>query len=118
MKAIKVHFGAEKPKNIDYRLQPDGFAEVWIYKDVHEEFDAYGNSDFVADGVLIRTLLTEKEVEAQKDIYFDKPTEPEEHDQIKEILVEDDKGNKYKQVIKDGNIALELVEDYTGICHI
>lgn len=35
-----------------------------------------------------------------------------------ESYITDEHGNKYKQAIKDGQIALELVEDYTGMCYM
>lgn len=75
MEMVKIHFGCQKPKEIEYRSQPDGFAEVWIYRDIHAEVDSDGNTDFVADGVMIRTKLSESEVEAQKKSYFKEPSE-------------------------------------------
>lgn len=76
MKTIKVHFGAQRPPEIDYRMQANGSAEVWLYNDVHEEINTDGNSDFVADGIFLETSLTQEEVEAQRDFYFE-PVEPE-----------------------------------------
>lgn len=75
MVAVKVHFGAERPKDIDYRKQVSGIAECWLYRDVHEETDADGNSEFVAEGVFIETMLTEEEVQARRESYFEEPKE-------------------------------------------
>ena len=74
---VKIHFGCQKPKEIEYRSQPDGFAEVWIYRDIHAEVDSDGNVDFVADGVLLKTKLSEEEVISQRESYF-KTDETEE----------------------------------------
>ena len=70
MEIVKVHFGCQKPNDLDYRPQPDGFAEVWIYKDIHAETDPDGNVDFVANGVMLRTKLSEEEIVTQKESYF------------------------------------------------
>ena len=75
MVAVKVHFGSERPNDIDYKKQVDGLAEVWVYRDVHEEQDAEGNREYVADGVFIRTMLSEEEVQARRDSYFQEPEE-------------------------------------------
>ena len=72
----KIHFGGYEPQNIDYRPQADGMAEVWLYRNIHEEFDADENSDWVAEGVFFKTALSKEEVEAQFSSYF-KVEEPQ-----------------------------------------
>ena len=76
MQIIKVHFGGSKPTENEYTKRADGMAEVWLYRDIHEEKDADGNSDFVADGVFFTTMLDEAEVLAQKDSYFVDDSDP------------------------------------------
>ena len=83
MDIVKVHFGANRPNEIDYRKQADGFAEVWLYKDIQAETDADGNTDFVADGVMFRTALSKKEVEEQRDSYFEQEECASLEDRIK-----------------------------------
>ena len=65
-KYTNISFGGEMPKEIDYRKQADGFAEVWLYTNIREVEE----DGFVADGVFFKTKLSEEEVLAQKGIYF------------------------------------------------
>ena len=76
MEILKVHFGAQEPKKTQYIPNADGFAEVWLHNNIRTEEDANGNTEFVADGVFFRTMLSEEEVESQRDSYFAE-SEPE-----------------------------------------
>ena len=71
MKPIEVHFGGSQPTAIEYLRQPSGIAEVWLYNNIRVEKDIDGNDDYVADGVNFTTALSQAEVEAQRDIYFE-----------------------------------------------
>lgn len=85
MEILKVHFGSQRPNSIDFRKQADGFAEVWLYKDIHEETAEDGTSEYVADGVFFRTMLSEEEIEQRKDEYFKNDSEPQAEERIAEL---------------------------------
>ena len=89
MQIIKVHFGGTKPQDMEYFKQADGMAEVWLYNNIREETDADGNTEFVADGVMLKTCLSAEEIETRRDNYFtEEPTTVTEEPTTVEDLVE------------------------------
>ena len=84
MKVLKVHFGVQPPE-CDYRPQADGAAEVWIYRNIQPETDADGNTGWVADGVFLTTHLTQAEVLANADQYFNEPEQKTAEERIAEL---------------------------------
>lgn len=115
MEVIKhIGFGDTRPNDIDYKKQTNGFAEVWLYDNIHEE-----DEGFFADGVNIVTKLTADEILRQKAVYF-KEEVPDTIESLKEQIA------KQQEIInllinKDGyvlneisNGAFELVKDETS----
>lgn len=74
---IKVHLGSKRPNEVEVVGTVEGLTEMWIYRGITTEENEDGNIEYVAEGVMIRTKLSEDEVLAQKNIYFGeiKPTE-------------------------------------------
>ena len=65
MEIKKIHF-SEKPTSLcDYRIQDDGFAEVWLFDNLQPDEEGW-----VADGVFLRSMLTKEEIEAHKAEFF------------------------------------------------
>lgn len=57
-----------EPEKIQYMPLPDGRADVWLRKDIHEDVDDYGGiTAWVADEVYFRTNLSKEEVEERFD---------------------------------------------------
>ena len=65
----KIYFGGEQPATIDYKVRPDGTAEVWVYKDVRN-VGTEEEPEWVAKGVFFTTALPESEIAANTDQYF------------------------------------------------
>lgn len=68
MKSERVYFGMNKPAPIDYKQQTDGFAEVWLYRNFKQDDDGW-----YADGIFLKTMMSEEEVAANADEYFAEP---------------------------------------------
>lgn len=62
---------SNKPERIAYYPQRDGTAEVYLRKNIRKEPDGEGGQIWTAEEVFLRTRLTEKEVDAGFDSYFE-----------------------------------------------
>ena len=73
MKSI-VH-AVEKPQDIQYTARSDGYADVWIRKNItkqKKEFDGWDDGfEYVYDEIFFRTVLTQGEVESNIDNLID-----------------------------------------------
>lgn len=65
MEIKKIHFSKEPTNLCDYRMQDDGFAEVWLFDNIQQD-----EEDWTADGIFLRTMLTQEEIEAHKAKFF------------------------------------------------
>ena len=61
-----VHFMSE-PARIMYMPLPDGYADVWLRKNIRSETDDDGT---VADEVYLRTSISRADVESDFDRFF------------------------------------------------
>lgn len=67
MEKVRVSFGGNPPQSMtEYLPQRDGFAEVWLYDNLEQTEDG----EYIADGVFLRTQLSEEEVESNRERYF------------------------------------------------
>ena len=66
MQIEKVYFGCQQPDGIEYRVQPSGTAEVWLYQNIIQNEDG----EYEAEGVHFFTVLPIEQIEAQRDSYF------------------------------------------------
>lgn len=109
MEVIKhIGFGGTRPNDIDYKRQTNGFAEVWLYDNIHEEDEGY-----FADGVNFMTKLTADEVLRQKSVYFKEDSAVSLEEQVarqQELinLLISKNGYAVNEISKG---ALELVKD-------
>lgn len=66
---MQKSFYAEEPDRIQYLLQPDGSAEVWLRTNI-EETETEDGAVWQADEVQFNTYLSKEEVLAQAGAYF------------------------------------------------
>ena len=65
-----VHFMSE-PARIMYMPLPDGYADVWLRKNIRSETDDDGTvGGWVADEVYLRTSISRADVESDFDRFF------------------------------------------------
>lgn len=110
-----IGFGSERPNDIDYRMQPNGFAEVWLYNNIQETEDG-----FFADGVFFMSKLKTDEILRRKDTYFKEDTTSTEDSVLEELKSQINKQNEIINLLLNkqgykleeiGTNTLELVKD-------
>lgn len=108
---------SDKMPSYIYMPLPDGKADVFIYKLISADDEGY-----IYETNEFRTAkVTEAEVAKDPYRYLDYEKDIEKTESKSETetnIIEDEQGNKYEPIVKDGKLALKLVESFDGVLHI